>query len=58
VALLQNSERRNDLATHRKLDAIASGLADLMQHGIDPDAAALQARVDELRRAVGLEERV
>ena len=29
VALLQNSERRSDLAAHRKLDAIAAGLADL-----------------------------
>ena len=58
VALLQNSERRNDVATHRKLDAITAGLADLMQHGVDPDAEVLKARVDDLRRAVGLEERV
>jgi low affinity Fe/Cu permease len=58
VALLQNSERRNDVATHRKLDAIAAGLADLMQHGVDPDAEVLKARVDDLRTAVGLEERV
>jgi low affinity Fe/Cu permease len=58
VALLQNSERLNDVATHRKLDAIAAGLADLMQHGVDPDAEVLKARVDDLRQAVGLEERV
>jgi hypothetical protein len=30
VALLRNSERRNDLALHYKLDAIACALADLM----------------------------
>jgi low affinity Fe/Cu permease len=30
VALLQNSQRRSELAMHRKLDAISDGLADLM----------------------------
>jgi low affinity Fe/Cu permease len=58
VALLQNSERRNDLATHRKLDAIAAALAALMQHGAKPDVAELEAHVADLRRAVGLEERL
>ncbi len=57
VALLQNSERRSDLAAHRKLDAIAAGLADLMQHGADPAASDLRARAGELRRAIGLEDR-
>jgi hypothetical protein len=32
VALLQNSERRGELALHRKLDALADGLADLTEH--------------------------
>ena len=58
VALLQNSERRSDRAAHHKLDAIAEGLADLMQHGVDPTTSDLQARARELRHAVGLEERV
>jgi low affinity Fe/Cu permease len=58
VALLQNSERRNDLAAHRKLDAIATGLAELMQHEVDPAAADLQAHLADLRRACGLEQRV
>jgi len=58
VALLQNSERRSDLAAHRKLDAIAEGLAELMQHAVDPAASDLRARARELRRAVGLEERI
>jgi hypothetical protein len=57
IALLQNSERRSDLAAHRKLDAIAVGLADLMQHGVDPAASDLGARASDLRRAVGLEDR-
>jgi hypothetical protein len=57
VAPLQNSERPSDLAAHRKLDAIAAGLADLMQHGDDPAVSDLRARAGELRRAVGLEDR-
>ena len=57
VALLQNSERRSDLAAHRKLDAIAEGLADLMQHGVDPGGPDLGARAGELRRAVALVDR-
>jgi hypothetical protein len=32
VAILQNSQRRSDVAMHEKLDALADGLADLMQH--------------------------
>jgi low affinity Fe/Cu permease len=32
VALLQNSQKRNEIALQRKLDAIASGLADLLVH--------------------------
>ena len=58
VALLQNSQTRNDQATQHKLNAIADGLADLMAHqsrrhqdpGLDKD-------LRELRLAVGLEDR-
>lgn len=51
VALLQNSQERADQAVQHKLNAIASGLSDLMKaRGMDSDAA-------ELRQAVGLEER-
>jgi len=32
IALLQNSERRYDDALHQKIDALAAGLADLMEH--------------------------
>jgi low affinity Fe/Cu permease len=35
IALLQNSERRYDEAFHHKMDAVAAGLADLMEHRLD-----------------------
>jgi low affinity iron permease len=54
VALLQNSQRRNELAMNAKLDALADGLADLME-GLAPDNAKLQADMRELRMAVGIE---
>ena len=57
VALLQNSQTRNDQAVHHKLNAIADGLSDLMVHleqGL-PDRD-LKEDIKELRAAVGLEE--
>jgi low affinity Fe/Cu permease len=55
VALLQNSQRRNDSATQQKLNALAAGVADLVTLlRDDPDAHQLRT---ELRDAVGLEER-
>lgn len=58
VALLQNSQTRNDQATQHKLNAIADGLADLMRRFADQfDDADLSADIDELKLAVGLEER-
>ena len=56
VALLQNSQTRNDQATQHKLNAIADGLADLMTHVSEKDDA-LREDIKELRAAVGLEER-
>ena len=58
VALLQNSQTRNDQATQHKLNAIADALADLMEHtaGRPPDAD-LTEDLKELRAAVGLEAR-
>jgi uncharacterized membrane protein len=61
VALLQNTQRRNEQAIHHKLDAIADGLADLMDHfsGEEGGKAAkedLARDVEDLRAAVGLEE--
>ncbi|MCD0444458.1 low affinity iron permease family protein [Glycomyces sp. A-F 0318] len=59
VALLQNTQSRNDAAIQHKLNALASGLADLMEHVAKEDEQAhrdLDERREELRRAVGLEE--
>jgi low affinity Fe/Cu permease len=51
VALLQNTTSRADKAVQRKLNAIAAGLADLMEASDTLDAQD----VTELRQAVGLE---
>jgi hypothetical protein len=58
VALLQNSQTRTDQATQHKLNAIADGLADLMEHLATqvPDSS-LQDDMLELRSAIGLETR-
>lgn len=58
VALLQNSQTRSEQAVHHKLNAIADGLADLMQ-SIATDGAPtdLSKDMEELRAAVGLEDR-
>ena len=57
VALLQNSQTRSDQAVQHKLNAIADGLADLMDHlserHHDDD---LSNDIHELRLAVGLEQ--
>jgi low affinity Fe/Cu permease len=55
IALLQNSERRYDEALHQKIDAVAAGLADLMEHPDGRDGDQLRRHVDDLRAAVGLE---
>jgi low affinity iron permease len=58
VALLQNSQTRNDQATQHKLNAIADGLADLMVRVADRYGdASLDEEVRELKLAVGLEAR-
>jgi low affinity Fe/Cu permease len=59
VALLQNSQRRADEATQHKLNAIADGLADLMNSMAHdhPKSQELQEDLRELRQAVGLEHR-
>ncbi len=55
IALLQNSERRYDEALHHKIDALAAGLADLMEHQAGGDRRVLERHIEELRSAVGLE---
>jgi low affinity Fe/Cu permease len=57
VALLQNSQTRTDLATQHKLNAIADGLADLMDHFLTGDGeSTLEQDMVELTKAVGLEQ--
>ncbi len=52
VALLQNTQRRSDMAVHRKLDALAEGLADLME-----DISGKESTdIADLREAVGTEQ--
>jgi hypothetical protein len=55
VALLQNSQTRTDQAVHHKLNAIADGLADLMEHIATGDTGDLSQDLVELRTAVGIE---
>lgn len=58
VALLQNSQTRNDQATQHKLNAIADGLADMMERFADQiDDESLRDEIEELKSAVGLEDR-
>ena len=58
VALLQNTQTRADNALQHKLNAIADGLADLMEVlGRDEHRSDLNQDVEELRAAVGLEQR-
>ena len=55
VALLQNTQTRNEQATQRKLNAIADGLADLMEQ-LAEERPELGNDLRELRQAVGLEQ--
>jgi low affinity Fe/Cu permease len=58
VALLQNTQKRSDDAVQHKLNAIAKGLADLMQHASDGEVRRdLERDRRDLLRAVGLESR-
>jgi low affinity Fe/Cu permease len=58
VALLQNSQTRSDQAVQHKLNAIADGLAGLMEATEVRGAKAkrLEEEMKELRTAVGLED--
>jgi hypothetical protein len=56
VALLQNASTRSDKATQHKLNAVADGLADLMEHVCRQlPGGDLGRDIEELRTAVGLE---
>ena len=64
MALLQNTQKRNEQALQRKLDAVADGLADLMEHFATDDPGRRAAKedlsgdIEDLRAAVGLEEQI
>lgn len=60
VALLQNTQERGEQVAQKKLDAIADGLSDLMEHfasGEDSERTGtdLARDIEDLRAAVGLE---
>jgi hypothetical protein len=57
VALLQNTQKRADDAVQHKLNAIAEGLSNLMEHSAGKDNPELRRDCKELRAAVGLENR-
>jgi low affinity Fe/Cu permease len=56
VALLQNAQTRHDAALQHKLNAIANALGDIMDQ-LPGDTDKLQDQREELREAVGLEDR-
>jgi low affinity Fe/Cu permease len=62
VALLTNTQSRDTKALNHKLNAIADGLADLMEHMANTGALETEEQVShlqndlvELRKAVGIE---
>ena len=62
IALLQNSERRYDEALHRKIDALAEAVADLLEReaqSVDgSERERVRQDVETLRDSVELERRV
>lgn len=57
VSLAANAARRSSQADQRKSNAIADALADFMEVYQQETGCDLQNHVDELREAVGIEER-
>jgi hypothetical protein len=58
VALLQNTQARDNVAIQDKLNAVAEGLSVLMDNVHAEDKDELQTALRELRAAVGLVEKV
>jgi len=54
LALMANHDRRSEQALHRKVDALATALAAVIEQSTDGEA---KAHATELRAAVGLEDR-
>ena len=57
LVLLENAERRNTEAMQEKLNVLAEALAALMEAQLTDDSHELREAIDDLREAVGLEER-
>jgi len=55
VALVQNTQWRNQAATAAKLDALAGAMAEFMRMQADAD---LSEEIDMLTASIGLEQRV
>ena len=57
LVLLENAGRRNTEAMQEKLNVLAEALASLMEAQLTEDSHELREAIDDLREAVGLEER-
>ena len=57
LVLLENAGRRNTEAMQEKLNVLAEALASLMEAQLTDDSHELREAIDDLREAVGLEER-
>lgn len=56
VALLQNSQHRNEEAVQVKLDALARGIEDVLEQLAGRDPEGVDQDIEDLRTAVGLED--
>jgi low affinity Fe/Cu permease len=57
LVLLENAGRRNTEAMQEKLNVLAEALAALMEAQLTDDSHELREAIEDLREAVGLEER-
>jgi low affinity Fe/Cu permease len=57
LVLLENAGRRNTEAIQEKLNVLAEAMAAFMESQLEDDSHELREAVDNLREAVGLEER-
>jgi low affinity Fe/Cu permease len=57
LVLLENAGRRNTEAMQEKLNVLAEALAALMEAQLTDDSHELREAIQDLREAVGLEER-
>jgi low affinity Fe/Cu permease len=58
VALLQNTERRTELALLEKIDSLSAAVVASLSYQLDRDRAPLEREVERLRSTAGARERV